>query len=100
MMKEFIDQNKCSDFELFMLYIMCYLKEDDLNENMEKDGLMYLGEMELYSRFGIDWSTVNSIQDLVCLDDDDERWEIENKFQEVAQKAHELYNLIKEKKEL
>lgn len=99
-MKEFIDQNKCSDFELFMLYIMCYLKEDDLNENMEKDGLMYLGEMELYSRFGIDWSTVNSIQDLVYLEDNDERWEIENKFQEVAQKAHELYNMIKEKKEL
>ena len=99
-MKEFIDQNKCSDFELFMLYIMCYLKEDDLNESMEKDGFMSLGEMELYSRFGIDWSTVNSIQDLVCLDDDDKRWEIENKFQEVAQKARELYNMIREKKEL
>lgn len=99
-MKEFIDQNKCSDFELFMLYIMCYLKEDDLNESMEKDGFMSLGEMELYSRFGIDWSTVNSIQDLIYLKDDDERWEIENKFQEVAQKAHELYNMIREKKEL
>lgn len=98
MVKEFIDQNKCSDFELFMLYIMCYLKEDDLNESMEKDGFMSLGEMERYSRFGIDWSTVNSIEDLVYLGDNDERWEIENKFQEVAQKAHELYNLIKEKR--
>lgn len=98
MMKEFIDQNKCSDFELFMLYIMCYLKEDDLNESMEKDGFMALGEMERFSRFGIDWSTVNSIQDLVYLGDNDERWEIENKFQEVAQKARELYNMIKEKR--
>ena len=93
-MKEFINQNACTNFELFMLYIMCYLKEDDLNEDMKDDGFMSLGEMERYSRFGINWSTVDPIQELVTLEDNDVRWELENKFQDVAQKAHELYNYM------
>ena len=98
MKEEFINQNTCTDFELFMLYIMCYLKEDDLNEDMKMDKFMALGEMERYGRFGIDWSTVDTIQELVTLKDNDERWELENKFQDVAQKAHELYNYMKDHK--
>lgn len=95
-MKEYIDQNKCTLFELMMLYIMCYLKEDDLNEDMKDCCFMSLGEMEKYCRFGIDWSKVPGIQELITLGDHDEHWELENKFQEVAQKAHELYNYMKD----
>ena len=98
MKEEFINQNACTDFELMMLYIMCYLKEDDLNEDMKSNKFMALGEMERYSRFGINWSTVDTIQELVTLKDNDERWELENKFQEVAQKAHELHNYLKDHK--
>ena len=97
-MKEFIDQDKCTLFELMMLYIMCYLKEDDLNEDMKDDGFMSLGEMEKYSRFGIDWTTISKIEELIYLEDDDSRWEYENLFQEVAQKAHKLYNYLKDHK--
>lgn len=95
-MKEFIDQNKCTPFELFMLYIMCYLKEDDLYEEMKDYKYIALGEMERYSRFGIDWTTIRDLQELVTLDDNDERWELENKIQDVAEAAYKLYKYMKE----
>ena len=76
---------------------MCYLKEDDLRKEMneDKNPFMPLGEMDYYNRFGINWSK-SKFQDLVNLDDNDPRWKLENKFQEVANKARELYNTLNE----
>jgi len=95
MIKEYINLDNCSEFEQFMLYIMCYLKEDDLRKEMNEDKISFmpLGEMDHYCRFGIDWSK-SKFQDLINLEDNDPRWKIENKFQEVAIKAKELYNAI------
>ena len=95
-MKEYIDINKCSTFEQFMIYIMCYLKEDDLRKDMNEYPFMPLGEMEFFNRFGIDWNDAKFIQSLVCMEDNDPNWKIENKFQEVANKAKELYDMLNE----
>lgn len=95
-MNEYIDIDKCSKFEQIMLFIMANHKENDLREDDKKYDFMSLGEIERYSRFGIDFTHLKWIQDLVGLDDNDERWEIENKIQEVAMKAIELYDKIEE----
>ena len=70
---EYIDIDKCSQFEQIMLLLMSTLKEDDLREDIKDYGFIPLGEIERFSRFGIDFQNIHWIQDLITLEDDDPR---------------------------
>lgn len=94
-MKEYIDIDKCSKFEQIMLFLMTNHKEDDLREEDERVGFTSLGEIERNCRFGIDFTHIDWIQELVTLEDNDPKWELENKIQEVSMKMIELYDMIK-----
>ena len=41
--------------DMLFLYCMCYLNDEDLCEEAIKDKYLNWGEMERYSKFGIDW---------------------------------------------
>ena len=41
--------------DMLFLYCMCYLNDEDLCEDAIKDKYISWGEMERYSKFGIDW---------------------------------------------
>lgn len=94
-MKEYIDIDKCSKFEQIMLFLMTNHKENDLREEDKKVGFTSLGEIERNCRFGIDFTHIDWIQELVTLEDNDPKWELENKIQEVSLKMIELYDMIK-----
>lgn len=94
---EYIDIDKCSKFEQIMLLLMSTLKEDDLREDIKDCGFISLGEIERFSRFGIDFQNVNWIQDLISLEDDDPRWKLENKIQDVGKQMLELYEMLNDK---
>lgn len=94
-MKEYIDIDKCSKFEQIMLFLMTNHKENDLREEDKKVGFTSLGEIERNCRFGIDFTHIDWIQELVTLEDNDPKWELENKIQEVSMKMIELYDMIK-----
>ena len=96
-MNEYIDIDKCSKFEQIILLLMTNHKDDELREEDKKLGFTSLGEIELNCRFGIDFTHLNWIQELILLDDDDPRWELENKIQEVAKSMIELYDMLKNK---
>ena len=93
-MKEYIDIDKCSAFEQIILLLMANHKEDDLREEDKKGGFTSLGEIERFSRFGIDFTHLDWIQDLISLHDDDARWVLENKIQDVAKSMLELYEML------
>lgn len=99
-MKEYIDIDKCSAFEQIILLLMANHKEDDLREEDEKCGFTSLGEIERFSRFGIDFTHLGWIQDLISLDDDDPRWILENKIQDVAKSMLELYKILEKNKNI
>ena len=94
---EYIDINKCSQFEQIMLLLMSTLKEDDLREDIKDCGFISLGEIERFSRFGIDFQNIRWIQDLISLEDGDPRWELENKIQDVGKQMLELYEMLNDK---
>lgn len=93
-MKEYIDIDKCSAFEQIILLLMANHKEEDLREEDKKCGFTSLGEIERFSRFGIDFTHLDWIQDLISLPDDDARWVLENKIQDVAKSMLELYEIL------
>jgi len=96
-MKEYIDIDKCSKFEQIILFLMTNHKDDDLREEDKKMGFTSLGEIERNCHFGIDFTHIDWIQELVTLGDDDPKWKIENKIQEVSMKMIELYDMLKDK---
>ena len=63
-MKEFIDQSKLTKFEIICLFLMATYKEKDLIEAQAKDGYINWGEIERYSRFGIDFTSIKWLQDV------------------------------------
>lgn len=77
---------------------MSTIKENDLREELLEEGWTPLGEIERYSRFGIDFAeeNVTFINDFGCLEDNDPKWEIEHQFQKVAVEAAKLYEMLKE----
>ncbi len=95
-MDEYINIDKCSKFEQIILFLLSNHKEDDLREEDKKCGFTSLGEIERYTRFGIDFTHIKWIQDLITLEDNDPRWKIENKIQEVSEKMIELYDMLKD----
>lgn len=95
-MNEYIDIDKCSKFEQIILLLLSNHKEDDLREEDKKCGFTPLGEIERYIRFGIDFTHIKWIQDLITLEDNDPRWKVENKIQEVSEKMIELYDMLKD----
>lgn len=95
-MNEYINIDKCSKFEQIILLLLSNHKEDDLREEDKKCGFTSLGEIERYTRFGIDFTHIKWIQDLITLEDNDPRWKIENKIQEVSEKMIELYDMLKD----
>ena len=93
-MKEYIDIDKCSAFEQIILLLMANHKEEDLRKEDKKCGFTSLGEIERFSRFGIDFTHLDWIQDLISLPDNDTRWLLENKIQDVAKSMLELYEML------
>lgn len=93
-MKEYIDIDKCSAFEQIILLLMANHKEEDLREEDKNCGFTSLGEIERFSRFRIDFTHLDWIQDLISLPDDDARWVLENKIQDVAKSMLELYEML------
>lgn len=94
---EYIDINKCSQFEQIILLLMSTLKEDDLREDIKDCGFISLGEIERFSRFGVDFTNIKWIQDLITLKDEDPRWKLENKIQDVGKQMLELYEMLNDK---
>ena len=94
MKEEFIDQNKLTKFDIICLFLMATYKEKDLCECQRQDGYINWGEIERFSRFGIDFTHLDWIQDLISLPDDDARWVLENKIQDVAKSMLELYEML------
>lgn len=97
-MKEYIDIKKCSTFEQMLIHIMGNFSHKDLREDFEQYGWLAVGELERYSRFGIeDFNEHCSwYDDFVCVDEDTnkETLELENQYQKVAEEAFKLYKMI------
>ena len=47
-MKEFIDQNKLTKFEIICLFLMATYKEEDLVQCQKEDNYINWGEIERY----------------------------------------------------
>ena len=63
-MKEFIDQNNLTKFEIICLFLMVTYSEKDLVEYQKEDGYINWDEIERYSRFGIDFTKMKLLQDV------------------------------------
>lgn len=63
-MKEFIDQNKLTKFEIICLFLMATYKEEDLVQCQKEDNYINWGEIERYSRFGIDFTKMKWLGDV------------------------------------
>ena len=91
-MKEYINIDKCSKFEQIILFLMTNHMDDDLREEDKMTGFTSLGEIERNCRFGIDFTHIDWIQDLIGLEDNDSRWELEDKIQNVSKAMIKLYD--------
>lgn len=98
--KEFIDINKCSTFEQMMIHIMASLKEDDILEDVAKEGWLPMGEIDRYSRFGIDFHKLPWIDKLISLPDVHPLWQVEAQYQKVAVEAAKLLYMLNNEKHL
>ena len=63
-MKEFIDQNKLTKFEIICLFLMSTFKEDFIKGEIKEDGYISWTEIERYGRFGIDFTNMKWLQDV------------------------------------
>lgn len=64
MKEEFIDQSKLTKFEIICLFLMATYKEKDLVQCQKEDKYINWGEIERYSRFGIDFTQMKWLQDV------------------------------------
>ena len=64
MKEEFIDQSKLTKFEIICLFLMATYKEKDLVQCQKEDNYINWGEIERYSRFGIDFTKMKWLQDV------------------------------------
>ena len=63
-MKEFIDQNKLTKFEIICLFLMSTFKEDYIKDEIKEDGYISWTEIERYGRFGIDFTKMKWLGDV------------------------------------
>lgn len=63
-MKEFIDQTNLTKFEIICLFLMATYKEKDLVDLQKEDGYINWGEIERYTRFGIDFTKMKWLQNV------------------------------------
>ena len=64
MKEEFIDQTKLTKFDIICLFLMATYKEKDLVKCQKEDKYINWGEIERYSRFGIDFTQMKWLQNV------------------------------------
>ena len=81
--------------DMLFLYCMCYLNDEDLCEDAIKDKYISWGEMERYSKFGIDWYDKDHdwITNYGC-DNYDKHIDLLNLMDDLAESIIELMDLI------
>lgn len=95
-MQEYINIDKCSKFEQIMLLLITNHNDDELRKLDEETGCTCLGEIERNTRFGIDFTKIDWIQNMAIADPDDaEKWKLENQIQDVSMEMIKLYEMIK-----
>ena len=96
-MQEFIDINKCSKFEQIMLLLITNHNDDELRKLDEEMRCTCLGEIDRNTRFGIDFTKIDWIQDLATInpEHDSDKWELENQIQNVSMEMIKLYEMLK-----
>ena len=95
-MQEYINIDKCSKFEQIMLLLITNHNDDELRKLDEEMGCTCLGEIDRNTRFGIDFTKVDWIQDMAVVDPNDaEKWKLENQIQDVSMEMIKLYEMIK-----
>ena len=93
-MKEYIDQNKLSKFDIICLFLMSTFKEKDLIEDIKNNRFDHWGEIERFSRFGIDFTKMKWLQDIAI------SWcpeELEKLMCDFAEAGFKLHQYLEEK---
>ena len=88
-MNEFIDQSKLTKFEIICLFLMATYKEKDLIQEQKIDGYINWDEIERYSRFGIDFTSMKWLQDVAVGWCPDKLLELMNNFANAGFELHQ-----------
>jgi len=88
-MKEFIDQTKLTKFEIICLFLIATYKEKDLVQCQKEDNYINWGEIERYSRFGIDFTKMKWLQDVAVGWCPDKLLELMDKFANAGFELHQ-----------
>lgn len=89
MKEEFIDQNKLTKFDIICLFLMATYKEKDLCECQRQDGYINWGEIERFSRFGIDFTKMKWLQDVAVSWCPEKLEELMDKFADAGFELHQ-----------